>query len=82
VITKVQKWGTSQGIRLSRELLAQASIAVGDTVDVVMRDGVLVVLPVRRLRGRMDMEQLIREIPAGYRPGELDWGPRAGREVW
>ena len=82
MITKVQKWGTSQGIRLSRELLAQANIAVGDTVDVVMRDSVLVVLPVRRVRGRMDMEQLIREIPAGYKPGELDWGPRAGREVW
>lgn len=82
MITKVQKWGTSQGIRLSRELLVQANIAVGDTVDVVLRDGVLVVLPVRRLRGRMDMEQLIREIPAGYRLGELDWGPRAGREVW
>jgi len=82
MITKVQKWGNSQGLRLSKELLADVDIDVGDAVDVAARDGVLVVTPVRRVRGGIDLEQLVREIPADYNPGELDWGPPTGREVW
>lgn len=82
MITKVQRWGNSQGLRLSKELLADVEIEVGDAVDVAARDGVLIVTPVRRVRGGVDLEQLVREIPADYTPEELDWGPPEGREVW
>jgi antitoxin MazE len=82
MITRVQKWGNSQGLRLSKELLSDADIEVGDSVDVAVRDGALIVTPVRRVRGALELERLVREIPAGYTPGELDWGPPAGREVW
>ena len=82
MITKVQKWGNSQGLRLSKEILSNVDIEVGDAVDVAVRDGALVVTPVRRVRGRLDIEQLVREIPRRYKPGELDWGPPTGREVW
>ena len=82
MITKIQKWGNSQGLRLSKDLLSDAGIEVGDSVDVSLRDGTLVVTPVRRVRGRLDLGQLVSAIPAGYTPDELDWGPPAGREVW
>jgi antitoxin MazE len=55
VITKVQKWGNSQGLRLSKELLADVLIDVGDAVDVTVRDGALVVTPARRVRGGIDL---------------------------
>ena len=82
MITKVQKWGNSQGLRLSKELLSDVEIDVGDSVHVAVRDGVLVVTPARRVRGRLDLEQLVRRIPKGYKPKDLDWGPPVGREVW
>lgn len=82
MITRVQKWGNSQGLRLSKELLLAAEIGVGDAVEVAVHDGSLVVTPVRRVRGAVDLEQLVASIPRGYKPGELDWGPPAGREVW
>lgn len=82
MITKVQKWGNSQGLRLSKDLLSDADIEVGDAVEVSVSDGVLVVTPVRRIRGGVDLQQLVREIPADYKPGELEWGPPSGREVW
>ena len=82
MITKVQKWGNSQGLRLSKELLSDVEIDVGDAVDVAARDGVLVVTLVRRVRGGVDLQQLVREIPADYEPSELDWGPPIGKEVW
>jgi len=82
MITKVQKWGNSQGIRLSKELLSDVEINVGDAVDVAVRDGALVVTPLRRVRGGHDLRELVRRIPKDYKPEELDWGYPVGREVW
>ncbi len=82
MITRVQKWGNSQGLRLSKELLAGVDIEVGDEVDVSSQDGALVVKPLQRVRGRVDLGQLVREIPADYSPGEQDWGEPTGLEVW
>jgi antitoxin MazE len=82
MITKVQKWGNSQGLRLSKELLSNVDLNVGDAVEVAARDGVLVITPARRVRGGHDLRQLVKDIPADYKVEELSWGPPAGREVW
>lgn len=82
MITKVQKWGNSQGVRLSKELLSDVEINVGDAVDVAVRDGALVVTPLRRVRGGHDLRKLVRRIPKDYKPEEFDWGYPVGREVW
>jgi len=82
MITKVQKWGNSQGLRLSKALLSDAEIDVGDAVDVAVRKGALIVTPVRRVRGRYSLRDLVRRVPKDYKPKELDWGPPVGREVW
>jgi antitoxin MazE len=81
VTTKVQRWGNSQGVRIRKDLLESADLVVGDEVEVEVRDGGLVITPARRIRGRQSLAQLVREIPAGYRPEELEWGAPAGREV-
>lgn len=82
MITKVQKWGNSQGLRLSKELLSDADIDVGDAVNVAVHDGALVITPVNRVRGGQDLEQLVKRIRKDYKPKELDWGYPVGREVW
>lgn len=82
MITKVQKWGNSQGLRLNKSLLATAAIEIGDEVDVIVQDGALIVTPVRRVRGGHDLRELVRRIPKKSRAEELDWGPPVGREVW
>jgi antitoxin MazE len=51
MVTKVQKWGNSQGLRLAKHVLEEARISVGDPVDVSTRDGVIVIAPARRVRG-------------------------------
>jgi len=82
VITKVQKWGNSQGLRLSKQVLSDAEISVGDAVEVAVRDGAIVVARVRRVRGRHDLRQLVRRIPKDYETEEVDWRRPVGREVW
>ena len=82
MVTRVQKWGNSQGLRLSKELLSAADIDVGDAVDVTVRDGSIVVTPARRVRGALELDELLAAIPDDYRHEELDWGPAVGNEVW
>jgi antitoxin MazE len=82
VVTKVQKWGNSQGLRLSKQVLEDAGIGIGDEVDVTARDGVIVIAPVRRVRGKRSLQELVSRIPKTYRSSEVEWGEPVGREVW
>lgn len=82
MVTKVQKWGNSQGLRLAKHLLAEAGIAVGDDVEVTARDGVIVVAPVRRARSKRSLVDLVSRIPKGYKGEETDWGKPVGEEAW
>ncbi len=51
-------------------------------VEVAVQDGALIVIPVRRVRGALDLEELVSSIPKDYRREELDWGGPVGAEVW
>jgi antitoxin MazE len=82
MITCVQKWGNSQGLRLAKQVLDDAHIAVGDEVDVSGEGGVIVIRPVRRIRGKQDLKDLISRIPKEYRALETDWGQPQGKETW
>jgi antitoxin MazE len=82
MVTKVQKWGNSQGLRLPKQVLEDARIAVGDDVDVTARDGMIVIAPARRVRGKHSLKELVSRIPDDYKPQETDWGEPVGKEVW
>jgi len=82
MVAKVQKWGNSQGLRLTRQVLEAAGIAVGDEVELSVEDGRIVLVPRRRVRGTVSIEELVSRIPKGAHAGEVDWGAVAGREVW
>ena len=82
MLAKVQKWGNSQGLRLTKALLEEAGLNVGDEVRVSVRKGRIVVAPAARVRGKYDLKTLLTGMPDGHRPEELDWGPRTGKEAW
>jgi len=82
MITRIQKWGNSQGLRLGRQVLEDACISVGDDVDVTARDGMIVIAPARRIRGKVSLQELVSRIPENYHSEETDWGKPLGKEVW
>jgi len=82
MVTKVQKWGNSQGLRLAKQVLEEAHISVGDPVNVSTRDGVILIAPVRRVRGKQSLQELLSRIPKNYKTGEVEWGKPVGREDW
>jgi len=80
--TKIQKWGNSQGLRLAKSVLQDAQLGVGDEVHVTVREGLIVVSPMRKTRGRYRIEDLVRQIPENYDAQEVDWGEAVGKEAW
>ena len=82
MLTKIQKWGNSQGLRFTKAVLEEAQINVGDEVNVSVQKGRIIVEPATRVRGRHDLKELVSRMPKGYQAKELDWGSPIGREVW
>ena len=82
MLAKIQKWGNSQGLRISKNLLSDVQLEVGDEVDIIVKEGVMVVAPAKRIRGRHSLKELVARIPKNYQPGEVDWGEKIGKEVW
>lgn len=77
--TQVAKWGNSLGLRLPKSVARDAQIAEGDTVDVSVDNGVIVIRP---SRPRYVLDELVRRITPRNRHSESDWGPPLGHEVW
>lgn len=82
MLTKIQKWGNSQGLRFSKTILKEAHIFVGDEVRVSVEDGKIVVEPAQRVRGKYTIEALVAQIPEAYDVEEVEWGKPEGNEVW
>ncbi len=82
MLAKIQKWGNSQGLRLAKNLLTDAQIGVGDEVDISVKDGHIIVSPVRRVRGHHNLKELVARIPGDYQTSEVDWGESVGKEAW
>lgn len=80
MLTKVQRWGNSLGLRIPRAFAAEAGIEAGAAVELSLRDGDLVVSRARRRKYRVD--ELVRKINARNLHGEVDTGDPVGREAW
>ena len=76
--TTVQKWGNSQGIRLSKEILATADINCGDKVDIYVTDDVITI---RKIKAKK-IDLLFKNYNGDYVPTELSWGEPIGGELW
>ena len=62
MVTKIQKWGNSQGLRMSKYILEQAKIDIGDEVDMTVKDGVIIIKSAKPKRGKRKLEQLVSKI--------------------
>lgn len=77
--TQIAKWGNSLALRIPKRLAAEVNVQDGDSVEVVVEDGTLVVRPARK---RYTIEELVADMTPDDREGEVGWGPPAGKEVW
>ncbi|HWF85009.1 MAG TPA: AbrB/MazE/SpoVT family DNA-binding domain-containing protein, partial [Vicinamibacterales bacterium] len=78
-MTQIAKWGNSLGLRLPKAVAIEAEVDAGDNVDVSVKNGAIVILPIRPI---YTLEQLVARITPRNRHDETDWGTPIGYEVW
>ena len=79
MVTKVQKWGNSLGVRLPRSAAQEAGVRVGSEVDVRASNGGIALVPVRPKRYRL--RDLLAKVKSSNRPAADDFGGPVGKEI-
>ena len=63
MLTRIQKWGNSQGIRIAKNILADVGLNVGDEVQISVKNKTITISPVKTKRRRYNLEDLVARIP-------------------
>lgn len=86
--TNIRKWGNSQGIRLSKEIMTQMNLQENDTIGISIYDGKMTIEKVNRPKYLNLTERLeafykrpIEEIYVESTQ-EVDVGDPKGNEFW
>jgi antitoxin MazE len=64
MITKIQKWGNSQGVRLAKHLLEDAGIAIGDDVEIIIGENEIRI--VKKTRPKFNLKEMVAKMPKDY----------------
>ena len=80
MVTKVQKWGNSQGLRLAKHVLENARIAVGDDLEVIVGEEQITLKKV--VKPKYDLAEMVARMPRDYKTREESFGKSVGREEW
>ena len=80
MVTKIQKWGNSLGLRIPKSFADDAGIEAGSAVDITLVDGELVIRPITPTRYGLD--DLVSQVTEDNIHYEIDTGDPEGRETW
>lgn len=77
---QIKAWGNSQGIRISKDILQEANIAIDEVLDVKVVNGMITL--VKKFRHKT-IEERAAEFDGNLNlDGEYDWGEPVGKEVF
>jgi len=80
MVTKIQKWGNSLGLRIPKSFAVDAGVEEGSEVDISIEGDRLVIRAVRP--ARYELKELVSLIREDNIHEEIPTGKRVGREVW
>jgi antitoxin MazE len=79
MVTKVQKWGNSLGIRIPKFYAQKVKIESGSTIDIEIEDEKLIIKPGRH---SYKLKDLVSKINNKNIHSEVDTGNQVGKEIW
>lgn len=80
MVTKLQKWGNSQGIRIPKQILSATYLTEGDNVDITSNGDVIIIRRMNKVEKVYSLDELLSgDI---LRQCEEDWGKNVGKEIW
>ena len=80
--TSIQKWGNSQGVRIPKYLLDAVKLTTNDEIDISVESDMLIIKKATPTTTHKTIKELFAGYDGDYKPQEIDWGGREGKEVW
>ena len=77
----ISKWGNSQGLRLPKDIIDALHIGIGDKINIFIKDNKVILEPIKRERKKVDLKDLIKQIPTDYQATE-EISSTLGLEEW
>ena len=83
MMTTIQKWGNSQGVRLPKTILDVLSLQENDPVEITTdTNSIVIKKATRKRRAKMSLEERFKNYKGNYECAEWDTGKPVGKEVW
>jgi antitoxin MazE len=77
--SQIGKWGNSLALRIPGAIAREAALGEGNTVDITVRRGSIVIRPIRE-RPRLELDDLLSKISDENLHAETTTGPAVGDE--
>jgi len=77
----ISTWGNSQGLRFPKDIMNQLSLSIGDKVKIFVENQKIVLEPVKPKRKKIDINDLVKDIPLEYNASEV-FNDKMGKEEW
>lgn len=80
MVTKIQKWGNSLGLRIPKTFAKEAGVEEGSAVDISLEGDRLVIRPLRT--SKYQLSNLLSQVREDNLHKEISTGDSVGREAW
>ena len=80
MITTIQKWGNSQGIRIPKIILDMVNWSGNEKIELEVDDGKIIIEKAKEKR--KNIKELFENYEGEYEPIDIDWGEPEGEEIW
>ena len=79
-VSKIQKWGNRQGIRIPKKMLETLDLKVNDSISIEEGENCLKIKKVEEKLS--NIEKLFLNYKRKYKKIDLDWDNEVGKEIW
>ena len=80
MVTRVQKWGNSLGLRIPKSCAEEADISDGSQVDISVQNGDLLIHSVQRRKFNLDA--LLKRVNKNNIHEPIETDDPVGKEIW
>ncbi len=77
---RVQKWGNSLALRIPKPLAKDAEVMEGTVLNLAVSEGKVIATRVEHKK--ISLSELLAKVNKKNLHREVDFGRRAGREIW
>ena len=75
----ITKWGNSQGIRLSKDVLSSANLKIGDGIEIIANEYEIVIKKI--IKRRPTIQELFANYEGTYKCEEISTSGAVGKEL-